>query len=441
MKRNVIIDNLIKTEYINGGNPEYGTGISLPSKDVNYDYVFTALHCVKGQNQKGLGTFKLYNSKKEEVEIYDFKIYSNEDLDIAIIKINKDLNLQCIDIKSKYFDAKCSIIGFPEHIECNYDEEEVFVKFNIGKTTIKVESEQIHFGRINATDVLGGLSGSPILIIEDNEYYVSGFINELQEKKFVYKNIIYADIDDYLKVIEDNNIACVQKHNIDILETCITRIYQSDEAEKLYSRVQCHANKLRNISFEPYINWLKEKMYLPYDKDKGFDIKIGSDVLKYFTYLYIISDNDFINKETGEFDEGKFYKYVQQKREDGIKYFYSYRSKQLSDILPLIFTDDEIFGDLKYNDMVITGFQEDNIKKDSILHSEIVRIVPNIYNGELGDELYEKGMDITSPDIHKNIDIYHICYFENLLVKNWNYEERIQKIDRYIKEEINGVIN
>jgi len=443
MTNDLILQLLIKTEYISEKEiHESGTGFLVCADSDDYDYVFTALHCIEGKDENENGRFVLNSKTYGALNCIEDGIYKDLKLDIAIVKVNKILKNIIIYHQEYKVDKKGTFIGYPEIYKDKLEELDVKIKF-CKNDRVHVDVGQFHYGRDRCIEIFGGFSGSPVFLINNNFKFFSGVIVELSDSRFITQQINFVPISEFLKIICDR---CLKPINIfisSILEVCISKTFKGEEvveAEEIYNMLDNNANKFQKLDVNYYIEWLNEKMFLPYGKYPMSEENLWIGWIKYLTFMYLISDDEFYDTQNNRFDDIKFLQYIKMCRGEGIKYFHSYACKTFQDLIPILYENSNVYKDLKYGDAIIVNFGKFNPKINCILSSELSNIVKNIGNGDLDNRLMDKYMDITSTEVNKALDILHISYFEDYLCKKWNFCSNKRILESFIRTSIQEVI-
>lgn len=439
---NDLIQLLVKTEYRLNDIHESGTGFLVCAESDDYDYVFTSLHCIEGINPDINGVFKLNSKTYGELHYTKNGIHKNKELDLAIVKVNKILRNIIIYHQEYEVDKKGFFIGYPEFYTDKSEETEVTIKF-CKKNRVHVDMDQFHYGREKCIEIFGGFSGSPVFFINNNFKFLSGIIVALSDPKFITQQINFVPISEFLKIICDKGLSPINTFISSMLEVCIGKTFKSEEAEEaeeIYTMLDKNAKKLEKIDMNYYMKWLNKKMFLPYGEYPMFEETLWIGWIKYLTFMYLISDNDFYNFKNSRFDEIKFLQYIKVCRNEGIKYFHSYACKTFQDLIPILYENNNVYKDLNFGDTVIVNFGKLNPRINHIPSSKLSNIVKNIGNGDLDNRLMDKYMDITSTEINKALDILHISYFEDYLCKKWNFCSNKRFLEPFIRTSLQEVI-
>lgn len=439
MQKELVDQRLVSTECILiDDNKEYGTGILIPSLSDEYDFVFTALHCLKGKVDSEDNKFNLYSEYFGKIECISQLVYNIKGLDIAIVRVKKLLGHNWMDIRECKEGELCHFSGFPQSEDGNRIQTEGIRACFANGNKIRVEPGEINLGRIRAVAALGGFSGSPIFSEKCNTIYFSGILISLVDPNFLFNKLNYISIREFLNIIKEYKLVQIRRENPNLMEVCISKTFVSEDAEELYDLLLNYAKKLNCIKIQYFIDWLKEKVFLPYGKYPTANENVWIGILKFLTFMYIRAENEFFDYTGNTFDETKFINYIKQCRDEGIKYFHSYDCNTFPDLLPVLYRDYNVYKDLNCGDTVIANFGKNKPDKAFIPRSEIANVVKNI--AQLDDALMKDNMDITSPSVNKSLDILHIYQFEHKILDNWNYETGVRDLDSLIKRSIEEVI-
>lgn len=250
---------------------ESGSGIFISSKSPDYDYVVTAKHCLDKYKIKS--DIKFLSKNFTVIEVY-----TNETLDVAIIKIEKSDDVSLFNyIKDKdleNYHESINLYGYPKiardkeiksvKLSCKYNNKTKEV------ICLEVEKEVSTFKK-PAIEALKGMSGCPVYIEKDNIVVLIGIYYENTYEDFAYK---YINIIPLEKIRETIN-----KYHLEDLNLSFCSELISENIDPLYKNYEdlCRydfrnlKNKIRDVS--PDYNNMKIRLLSRKLANAGYEIE------------------------------------------------------------------------------------------------------------------------------------------------------------------------
>jgi hypothetical protein len=200
------IYNIEKHSIIIECDGEKGSGVFMSSKSPEYDYVVTAKHCL--QNYK-IESDIIFPENDFIVE----KIYKNDNLDVAIIKIKKSNQVSlfsfvnCDELEN--YNENIYLYGYPKiardkeikscKLDCRYDKSaENLMRLEVNK--------EISSFRKAAIELLQGMSGCPVYIEKEDVVIFIGIYYENTYDDFAYRYINVIPLDAIIELIKYYNL-------------------------------------------------------------------------------------------------------------------------------------------------------------------------------------------------------------------------------------------
>lgn len=285
---------ILKTKY-NDDTTEIGSGVIFPLPECDYDYLITALHCIKGRD---------FNSEREnlEIEIKDeegnvcyksivdklenilFKESADERTeDFAIIKTDKVKGLDPIFITKPKPNKEILISSYPSTKYKNgtrdiLSKEEGIIKNRIeaGKLFyLKMNNGVMNFTK-KANSKMGGASGAGIFQKEEGRNVLAGILTEVGSIENEHNELLGLNIEgvnEFLKEKQEKELEVYKKMGLMDKEFYVER----KEKDSLIDNLK--KNNVLLLTGVPFCG----KTYLAKDIaeryiEEEFEIKITNEI-------------------------------------------------------------------------------------------------------------------------------------------------------------------
>lgn len=427
---------------------EEGSGCIIKSNSAEYDYVLTALHCLRGDDENpheyNICDIQLFNRELNELKA--IKTYENMKLDIVIIVIEKTILKKHVRLKSQYCDHINYISSYPsisqDGFKTNNDLiskefKATFEKNELNKIILSIDT-RIYSPNNDVTEALRGVSGSAIYGSENNQDFLIGIVTNVPTLKNPFGEVVGIDISEFRKLLTNSKLENFSEYIDNNLECYIERAFTFADNELIIRVLKNHADNIKSLEVIYFIDWLKHKMFLPYNEDNYNHDEVWIGWIKFLTFMQIASEENFIDPISMGFDKDKFLSYVNLCRNKNIKYFHAFNYKKLSEIVSIVYQDDEIRNDLEFGDKLVINFPINTHRKFAA-SKEISFIVDDIVKEKL---FTNKRLMIDDPKVNKSVDFMHIDYIQDEIERNNEClcESKYINLVNKIKKTINEVL-
>lgn len=182
-----------------------GSGCFIKSKSDEYDYIITALHCLKGKGPN----FQSYNVDDIKINYRGSIIdvideHPHRNLDLVVLKIRKTSRLYATYIAEPHIGDNIVISGYPHVL----DKQHVPVVSVDGKINNKTEdicivkvNDELSTYNAAAIRQIEGLSGSGVFTTRGDKIALVGMLIKLTTSDFAYRQVDTIHVDKVLEII------------------------------------------------------------------------------------------------------------------------------------------------------------------------------------------------------------------------------------------------
>lgn len=422
-----------------------GSGVIFPLEGVDYDYIITALHCLKDTDlefdyKKIIITRKDSDGNDEEsIEIIDnSNCYESDDnqteKDFVVIKIRKFKGLLSFRIDEAKFKDKINVSCYPSSKRGDIlSNANGVIKNN--KTTellyIKVEDGSVNIIK-NANEKMGGASGAGVFK-KENELCFSlvGILTEIGNIDNSHNELVMLDIkviNDYLK--KKKLISLDEQINYSLKNVHNDIFYEfKDTYNEMRMMLRKESGNLKEISTKEIVERIGKNIFFPEDKGNYNDKKLWEGWLEYLTFVYLNSKDNFFDYNNFKLKSKEFLDYAINDKGDSIKFIYS-NVDSFAKIICSIYKNDEnkFYKQLKDKDKVIINNLEINsYSRNPIFGNKLTKVVKDISLEESDMKLNQ----IDNPVINKQLKFFHL---QNIKHKMQNDETEYNRDHDKIKK-------
>ncbi|MGL4992029.1 MAG: ABC-three component system protein [Sarcina sp.] len=422
-----------------------GSGCLIQPQTEEYSYVLTARHCLIGKEEEAQ-EFKVddieilrYKDEKNEsqVEVLEFYLHDDNDVDLAIIKVEFLEGIEPIEISESKFGEYIYIWGYPnilyEEDDCNKldyfkgivgltpSEKQKKLEFKMDKSNETADS-------LKSTN-LQGFSGSGIFSENEKRIRFHGIFEGLKDVQGRLDGCLGYGIKTIGEFISKNKLSPLVHFKLNSFECYKKNSFDSHE-ENIEATLNRNSTSITEITPYTIINKKGRKLFMPYRDGNIYEDRLWEGWLKALTYLKIsgIDINDIENIDYENGSEGERY---------NIKVLYALQGKKFKEILRSVFEEVESYQDLSKGNILIINSSEE-IRRDHIYsRTKMEKIVLNINN----PMMIQRGLYIDMPGFSKNISGIHINEFSNRIdswyedceeVKSYQIEDGIKNTVREV---------
>lgn len=427
-----------------------GSGVLFPMPGCEYDYVITALHCIKGKEfKKNYEEIKI-TYKSEGLNVIDViadKSYfevegSRVILDFAIIKVSKINILDTIYISKQKENSNIIFSAYPsskegEILSCvegkvrNYRTIDFYIQVTDNRMNTMRELEIS----------MGGASGSGVFQISGNSIKLIGILTNVQSVENIHNELIVLDINKINKYLEDH-------HDLTALDEIENQKFENylDVAFKEFSN-DCEGSKrflkkiskrLSSFELKKIVEDIDEEIFFPVGEGSTRDGNVWKGWLELLTYMIIRMNKDFYDHVTKKFKVDEFFS--EFKECNNIKFIYS-DIDSLGSLVKKVCFDQEFFDKLNLETKIILNSKRsDKIGNKKIDNKKFVKIIKNCTIDSEDEDDYMVN-NISSPSVNKNLSFAHLDYFNEEIASKTEFEKDREHIEDTIKKILNEEIS
>ncbi|PFS74277.1 hypothetical protein COK56_25380 [Bacillus cereus] len=423
------------------------------SNEEGTKYVFTAKHCLFGEEVKSnitreeIEEIKVFDIHNNSLEIKDIIFPEEENLDFAIIEVYSECNYPNVTIKSPKGRMKYVFFGFPEYLEGNDDDGEPLygdiAEFRNEKITLQNKNGPLCDFEDTALVNTRGFSGSGIYNIEETgDLQLIGIVEELRDQKGTHGRLQGVNIDiinEFLVERKGEALFPYALHSFDnYLEMLIEE--ENEELDKNLKTVfqKVYNSNINEVNPKFIFDKLRFQLFLPYDDKKIINRELWIGWLKLLIFIALYK-NAVISRDT----LSEHINLGQTSSVEGSKKFFYTEARRMPVFVKSIYRN--IYDDIKDNDFIIVNSEKFYGSKIPS-HNQIHKVIQDI---DVVNDMYKKGIDITSYNRYKKIKIMHIDYIiekieEKLMdweeLKIWEFEKEVQSFIKALFDEIEGIV-
>lgn len=193
-----------------------GSGCLIQPYNADYSYVFTAKHCLTKDHKCKKEYVRIIRDNEETSSISIHEIYLHPELDIAIIKIEKVLELPDPIFYVPLKGESVSIYGYPLLLKGKSEQRQNInceVSFNRGDHfEITSKSSQFTFEK-STHETTQGFSGSGVYYEREEQLFISGILTRLKANDGAYASLCVVHISLFEELLLKNNLAILSADN------------------------------------------------------------------------------------------------------------------------------------------------------------------------------------------------------------------------------------
>ncbi len=193
-----------------------GSGCIIQPTNSDCTYIFTAKHCLTEDGQ--VDNDKIEISGSNRIDEGSFKIqdvYLDNELDIAVIKINRLQKIETSLFKEPEKELSTYLYGYPKLLKGKSQILSCKISFDRDNySEIELSQSQVTFEK-NSPDTLKGFSGSGIFHEVSDKVSIVGILTRLKAPDGAYNNVCAYHVNNFDKLIKSKGFPSIFEDYID----------------------------------------------------------------------------------------------------------------------------------------------------------------------------------------------------------------------------------
>jgi len=445
--------------HVNGTKQTIGSGCLFQPTSNEYTYVLTAKHCLIGKDPNNPNIFSASDIlifrdpdyESELLTVVDYKLYPNDNHDIACIIVKKIDNLPILLAGIPNRKSQLITYGYPNILSTTPENEFIGQLFDAKIAQISSREQRRFTAQINSSFLtfdndaltnIEGYSGSGVYIQDDNGIMISGIIIELKHPSGVFSEVIIESIMSFNPFLLENSLCTLEPECLTSFDVFFNEAFLGyKEMEKIWLKRRLCDSVSPDINPAKIKEALKEKLIIPYS-DYSEPLSVLKDLWKGWVLLLVALsyDSKFRLVEKDLLSPIFLYKSNSNNDIDPIHHFFVTRFHNFHDCIEHIVTKDNIFDDIRQNGIVIVN-NSGSFKATGMKKSQIKRIITDISR----IKPLHGGINIDDPETDKNFSVLHLKklqeVFENV---DWDMEfsdidteiiKALERVFEYVRDE------
>ncbi|QWG36727.1 ABC-three component system protein [Bacillus mycoides] len=374
-------------------------------KDIKY--VLTAQHCLTNDLNKRnfikeeFKDIKISDCDDSELHIVSINIPQDCNLDFAVIEVQTSKKYKNITILNPKSNMTCTYFGFPKYLQNDQDPGEpmkvdVLEVLHSGYMTIQNVHGHLDDGESDAKDNTVGFSGSGIYFSDETNFYLIGLLVRLRGTKGTHGKLQGIKIDVVNNFLKEQQLCELIPYELSQFDMYLNEIL-AEQDKKVKSIIRTSfRDKIINI--DPLFIWgkLQEKLFIPYNPNGNLlNVKLWEGWLRFIIYICLYRD---VRLEEGNINQHIF---LEENSGSNKRLYYS-EAKRMATFVSDLYT--EAYNDIKDNDIVFVN--SENIKGPKAPNQDVVHSIVL----QIDDVMFEYGIDISTDNEYKKINVIHIDY-------------------------------
>lgn len=416
-----------------------GSGVLIPmgNKEV---FCITAGHCINNVEQIEIEKLSIKRELMSKMQEFTYSYIDNliiKELDIAIIKLECKEFLSKVMIKEFILGVDVKNVGFPEYLEINDNQlkrNDMSGKVNKVTTDDKiiVECNIPNFTYDNsADDLIPGMSGEGIFMVDRGTVYLGGIITDFYAKSGAFNSLLGITVSRINNELVKKNWKSLNPYDYSDFKSFDADVKLFDKPMETVCRKK-KQHIYENIIPKNIVEHCGRKLIWPYGMPDINDRKLWSIWLLYLILRCIEDENNI--------REGRFYYIEGERGKRKIKLIYATNKTKLDTFL---------------KDFIIRA-EEENIEDGELILVETCSFAPcTLYLApervkeivsDIGDDDLENNQLLIDSvkDATKGISIMHISNLINdirsLIERKCNDHMEEKEVIEMVRERLHEVL-